>query len=114
MGAPNRGWVWGSTEYKGRLTSTLSNYKTCRKYNASVIIYPHDLWGTDNTNSSSHWPGDNGDWADYDKFVKQLMNDISANNALAGLVWDIWNEPDINIFWQGYTANFLTSTMVHT
>ena len=89
----------GITEYKGRLASTLSNYKTCRKHNASVIIYPHDLWGTDNTNSSSHWPGNNGDWVDYEKFIKQLMNDLVANNALDSLVWDIWNEPDINIFW---------------
>jgi hypothetical protein len=86
-------------DYKGRLASTLSNYRTSRKHNASFILYPHDLWGSDNTNSSSHWPGDNGDWKDYDAFLKQFMNDLVANNALDGLVYDIWNEPDINIFW---------------
>jgi hypothetical protein len=28
------------------------------------------------------------------------MGDLEANNALEGLVWDIWNEPDISIFWR--------------
>jgi hypothetical protein len=28
------------------------------------------------------------------------MADLAKNDALEGLVWDIWNEPDISIFWQ--------------
>ncbi len=28
------------------------------------------------------------------------MADILANDMLPGLVWDIWNEPDISIFWE--------------
>lgn len=100
LGAPNRGWIYGLNEYKGRLSSTLSNYNTCRKYGASFILLPHDIWGTDHANSSTVWPGDNGNWADYEKFLAQLMADLKANNALAGLVWDIWNEPDISIFWE--------------
>lgn len=98
--APARGWIWGLTEYKGRLESTLSNYRTCRKYGAEFILLPHDVWGTDHTNSSTVWPGDGGDWSDYDLFVKTLMKDLKANDALKGLVWDIWNEPDISIFWE--------------
>src|SRR5436305_13193815 len=31
LGAPARGWIWGMTEYRGRLQSTLSNYRTTRK-----------------------------------------------------------------------------------
>ncbi|GLI80121.1 hypothetical protein PoHVEF18_008471 [Penicillium ochrochloron] len=98
--APARGWIWGLTEYKRRLESTLSNYRTCRKYGAEFILLPHDVWGTDHTNSSTVWPGDGGDWSDYDLFVKTLMKDLKKNNALKGLVWDIWNEPDISIFWE--------------
>jgi hypothetical protein len=98
--APARGWIWGLNEYKGRLESTLSNYRTCRKYGAEFILLPHDVWGTDHTNSSTVWPGDGGDWSDYDLFVKTLMKDLKKNNALKGLVWDIWNEPDISIFWE--------------
>ncbi|KAH8897924.1 hypothetical protein GQ53DRAFT_637203 [Thozetella sp. PMI_491] len=101
LDAPNRGWIYGMNEYYGRLASTLSNYWTCRKYNADYVILPHDVWvGTDHTNDSTLWPGDNGDWADYEKFLRQLMSDLKANNALDGLVWDIWNEPDIGVFWE--------------
>jgi hypothetical protein len=100
LDAPARGWVWGLTEYKNRFASTLSNYKTCRKYGASFVLLPHDVWGTDHTNSSTLWPGDNSDWTDYDNFVHQLMADIKANDMLPGLVWDVWNEPDISIFWE--------------
>ncbi|OQD79966.1 hypothetical protein PENANT_c041G00927 [Penicillium antarcticum] len=99
LDAPARGWIWGIDEYRARLESTLSNYQTCRKYGAPFILLPHDVWGTDHTNSSTAWPGDNGDWSDWDKFVKTLMDDLEANNALEGLVWDIWNEPDYSAFW---------------
>jgi len=61
---------------------------------------PHDIWGTDNANSSTVWPGDNGDWTDYDKFIRTLMKDLKAAGALSGLDFNIWNEPDIGIFWQ--------------
>lgn len=98
--APARGWIWGEEEYKGRLESTLSNYQTCREYDADFVLLPHDLWGTDHVNDSTVWPGDDGDWAGYDSFIKRLMADLKQNDALEGLVWDIWNEPDISIFWE--------------
>jgi hypothetical protein len=97
--APSRGWIYGLEEYQGRLESTLSNYNTCRKYGAPVVILPHDLWGTDHANDTTVWPGDNGDFSDYDAFLAQLLGDFEANNALDGLIFDIWNEPDISLFW---------------
>lgn len=105
--APARGWIWGIEEYRGRLASTLSNYNTCRKYDASFILLPHDIWGTDHANSSTVWPGDGGDWSDYDNFVKQLLADLKANNALDGLVWDVWNEPDLTFFWKRAQAQWI-------
>ncbi|KAJ5808242.1 hypothetical protein N7474_009511 [Penicillium riverlandense] len=98
-GAPNRGWIWGLSDYQGRLNSTLTDYRTCREFDAGFILLPHDVWGTDQANSSTVWPGDNGDWSNYDTFVTTLMTDLAANNALDGLVWDIWNEPDGSWFW---------------
>lgn len=95
-----RGWIVGLSDYKGRFESTLTNYKTCRAAGADFHMYIHDLWGTDHSNSNTKWPGDNGDWADYDKFVQQLMSDVAANMDPAHVTWDIWNEPDINIFWK--------------
>lgn len=98
-GAPNQGWIWGLSDYYGRLNSTLTDYQTCREFDARFIMLPHDIWGTDQANASTVWPGDDGDWTDYDIFISQLMSDLQANDALDGLVWDIWNEPDGSWFW---------------
>ncbi|KAH8882101.1 glycoside hydrolase family 39 protein [Thozetella sp. PMI_491] len=106
--APNRGWIWGLNEYKGRFASTKANYQTTRAYGGNFIILPHDIWGTDNSNASTVWPGTNGDWTDYDKFLTQLKNDLVANNMLAGLVWDIWNEPDLTVFWKGTQQQWIS------
>lgn len=81
LGAPSRGWIYGLEEYRGQLSSTLSNYYTCRNVNFDFIILPHDIWGTDHANASTVWPGDNGDWTDYDDFVGQLMSDLVTYNA---------------------------------
>jgi hypothetical protein len=93
--------IWGQSEYEGRLNSTLSNYETCRKYGAEFQILPHDIWGTDKTNASSVWPGDNGDWTDYDLFLDTLLQDLKTRDAVDGTYFEIWNEPDLpDIFWQ--------------
>ena len=107
LGAPCRGWIWGLNEYKCRFQSTLSNYQTIRKYGGSFVLLPHDIWGTDHANSSTVWPGDNGDFTDYDNFLTQLANDIVANDMLPGLVFDIWNEPNIGIFWNRTQAQWV-------
>jgi hypothetical protein len=75
---------------------------------ASFILLPHDIWGTDHANSSTVWPGDNGDWSNYDAFLNRLIADIKSNNMIPGLVFDICNEPDLpNVFWQRTIAQYL-------
>lgn len=98
LNAPCRGWIWGLNEYKCRFASTLSNWKTTRKFGGNFIVLPHDIWGTDHANSSTVWPGDNGDFSNYDAFLNQLLSDMAANDMLANTVFDIWNEPD-GSFW---------------
>ena len=97
FGAGQRGWHWG--EYTARFQSTLSNYRTARKYGGEFQILPHDIWGTDTVNSSTAWPGDNGDWRSYEAFLDRLVSDIKANNMLPGLKFDTWNEPNFALFW---------------
>ncbi|KAH7360654.1 glycoside hydrolase superfamily [Rhexocercosporidium sp. MPI-PUGE-AT-0058] len=108
VGAPGRGWIWGLSEYKVRFASALSNYRTARKYNAPFIFLIHDLWGADGgQNSSAPYPGDNGDWTSYDKYLTQWISDMKANSATDGLSVDIWNEPDLRYFWTRGQSQYL-------
>ncbi|RBQ78512.1 hypothetical protein FVER14953_07702 [Fusarium verticillioides] len=106
---PSLGWARGGYEgYLGRFNSTLSNYRTTRKYNADFILLPHDLWGADGgQGSNSPFPGDNGNWTEMELFWNQLVSDLKAHNMLEGLVIDVWNEPDIDIFWDRPWSQFL-------
>ncbi|KAF5575015.1 hypothetical protein FPCIR_13352 [Fusarium pseudocircinatum] len=106
---PSLGWARGGYEgYHGRFNSTLSNYRTTRKYNAEFILLPHDLWGADGgQGSNSPFPGDNGNWTEMELFWNQLISDLKAHNMLEGLVIDVWNEPDIDIFWDRSWPQFL-------
>lgn len=95
------GWAIGGEEgYRGRFDSTLSNYRTTRKYNADFILLPHDIWGSQGSSSADFpFPGDNGDWSGMEALIRRLISDIRANNMLDGLVFDLWNEPDLEGFW---------------
>ncbi|KAI8312651.1 hypothetical protein K4K59_005761 [Colletotrichum sp. SAR11_240] len=106
MTEPNRGWSWGDAEMEKRWESTLSNYKTVRKYNGKFQLLLHDLWGTDFTDESMEWPGDNGDWANYNRFLDTIISRIVANDMLPGLYIDIWNEPEWG-FWKRPQAQWL-------
>jgi hypothetical protein len=57
-----------------------------------------DLWGADGGQGNAAYPGDNGDFTDYDKFLTQLVSDLKAN-GMTDLKMLIWNEPDLTIFW---------------
>ncbi|TVY48530.1 hypothetical protein LOCC1_G001308 [Lachnellula occidentalis] len=107
VAAPGRGWIWGLAEYQKRFASALSNYKTARTYDANFIFLIHDLWGADGTqNSSAPYPGDDGDWSDWDDYLTRWISDIKANGATAGLSVDIWNEPDLTVFWNAPQAQY--------
>jgi hypothetical protein len=94
------GWIDGMSAYQARFQSTLDNYKTCRAVGAEFSIYVHDLWGTDHSNSSTVWPGDNNNWSNYQSFVNQVMSDVAANMDPSHVTWDIWNEADGGYFWK--------------
>jgi len=38
-------------------------------------------------------------WEEYDKLLGTLLRDLEANDALENMVFDIWNEPDLDTFW---------------
>ncbi|KAI3609887.1 glycoside hydrolase family 39 protein [Moniliophthora roreri] len=93
---PNGGG-WVKDGYTARFQSSLANYRTAKQYGAGFILKMSDLWGADGQ-SISQWPGDNGDWTEFDHFLTQLVSDLKAN-SMTDLKLLIWNEPDLSIFW---------------
>ncbi|KAJ4294079.1 hypothetical protein N0V90_007768 [Kalmusia sp. IMI 367209] len=95
------GWAIGGEEgYQGRFDSTLSNYRSTRKYGGEFILLPHDIWGAQGgADESFPFPGDNGDWSQMEAFIRRIISDVKANDMLDGLIIDIWNEPDLDGFW---------------
>lgn len=78
----------------------LSNYHSARQFNADFIFLIHDLWGADGTqNASAPYPGDGGDWGSWDSYLDHVIADMRANQMTDGMIIDIWNEPDLSLFW---------------
>jgi hypothetical protein len=88
------GWVSG--KYDRRWNATRAQLLRTRSLGGQFILLVHDLWGADGF-PISRFPGDNGDWTDYDNFLTRLINDVRATGA--PVQWDIWNEPNITLFW---------------
>ncbi|RSM85718.1 beta-xylosidase [Kibdelosporangium aridum] len=88
------GWVSG--RYDRRWNSTRAQLLRTRALGGEFILLPHDLWGADGY-PISRFPGDNGNWTDYDNFLTRLIDDVRATGA--PVQWDIWNEPNLGLFW---------------
>ncbi|GAA1510385.1 RICIN domain-containing protein [Sphaerisporangium rubeum] len=88
------GWVSG--KYDRRWNATRAQLLRTRSLGGEFILLVHDLWGADGY-PISRFPGDNGNWTDYDNFLTRLINDVRATGA--PVQWDLWNEPNITLFW---------------
>ncbi|KAF5584813.1 glycoside hydrolase family 39 [Fusarium pseudocircinatum] len=103
---PYKGWA--RNEYEGRWKSSLSNYRTTRRNGGKFILLIHDLWGADSTQGKGFpYPGDGGNWKNWNAFLDQVFSDILKNKMTAGLEIDIWNEPDLNLFWDAPQTQYL-------
>ncbi|WP_433317432.1 RICIN domain-containing protein [Micromonospora sp. CA-269861] len=99
---PGSGWVGGT--YDRRWNSTVAQARRTTALGGKFIILPHDLWGADGA-GISRFPGDNGNWTDYDNFLTRLINDVRTSGL--SVQWDIWNEPNITIFWNRPISQYL-------
>ena len=88
------GWVSGT--YERRWNSTRAQLLRTHELGGKFVLLPHDLWGADGS-SIPRFPGDNGDWSDYDRFLTRLIADVKATGV--PVEWDIWNEPNLGLFW---------------
>lgn len=96
------GWVSG--KFARRWNSTLAQARRTAALGGTFIILPHDLWGADGT-SGLRFPGDNGDWTDFDNFLATLLSDVKTSGLT--VEWDIWNEPDLGGFWGRSQSQYL-------
>ncbi|GAB2881233.1 RICIN domain-containing protein [Streptomyces mayteni] len=88
------GWVSG--RYDRRWNATRAQLLRTRDLGGEFVLLVHDLWGADGY-PISRFPGDNGDWTDYDNFLTRLINDVRATGV--PVQWDLWNEPNLSLFW---------------
>jgi hypothetical protein len=103
---PNGGAVNG--DYATRWNSTLAYFRRAQAIGARLIILPSDIWGADAVCTVPRWPGDNGNWTEYTNFLNQLINDVIANGMTgSNVMWDIWNEPELSIFWGRSQSQYL-------
>ncbi|KJK43015.1 beta-xylosidase [Lentzea aerocolonigenes] len=96
------GWVSG--KYDRRWNSTRAQLLRTRSLGGEFVLLAHDLWGADGY-PISRFPGDNGNWTDYDNFLTRLIDDVRATGA--PVQWDLWNEPNITTFWNRPQSQYL-------
>ncbi len=95
------GWVSG--RYDRRWNATRAQLLRTRSLGGEFVLLVHDLWGADGY-PISRFPGDNGNWTDYDNFLTRLIGDVRATGA--PVQWDLWNEPNITLFWNRPQAQY--------
>lgn len=102
------GWVsGGQPAYEMRFNSTLSTYRTARRYNGTFTLIASDLWGADGGQDDTLYPGDDGNWTEMELFFDQLISDMRKNDLIEGVVIDLWNEPDYTLFWNRTWPQYL-------
>jgi len=93
--------------YTARWNAVKAYYAKAKAVGATVLLLVHDLWGADGSCTVSY-PGDNGDWSSYTTFLAQVITDAQANGMTGPDVrWELWNEPDLSIFWKGTQTQWL-------
>jgi hypothetical protein len=100
------GYVTGN--YDKRWATVKAYYSKAKEIGATVIILVSDLWGEDPACATPRFPGDGGDWTDYNKFMTQLISDAQALGMTGPDVrWDLQNEPDVGLFWGAPQSQWL-------
>ncbi|EEP72961.1 hypothetical protein MCAG_03288 [Micromonospora sp. ATCC 39149] len=98
---PGGGWVGGG--YDRRWNATRAQMLRTKALGGKFVLLAHDLWGADGA-PISRFPGDNGNWTDYNNFLTRVINDVKATGV--PVEWDIWNEPNLTLFWNRPQAQY--------
>jgi hypothetical protein len=103
-GHMTRGWIEDGYRY-GSATQTIVNSLvdqaerfTAPPYEAQYQVILSDVYGAyGGQPSNTRYPCDNGDCSNWATFVRTIATTLK--NTGMPMSYDIWNEPDIDIFW---------------
>jgi hypothetical protein len=105
QGCPNGGYVNGA--YAARWNVVRAYWLKAHAIGARYQVILAGVWGADAACNVPRWPGDGGNWTEYNNMVNQLLNDVVANGMTGSdLIWDVWNEPDGPYFWGRTQAQY--------
>lgn len=101
---PGGGWsVGGMDGYRVRWRNVVDRFRRAALLGAEYCIVTSDLWGANGVDikPTDPYPGDNGDWSNYERFVTQVIADVHAAGMRPDQVQlEIWNEPDYGaVYW---------------
>ncbi|KAG0148100.1 hypothetical protein CROQUDRAFT_41789 [Cronartium quercuum f. sp. fusiforme G11] len=104
-----KGWIGGPVEYAKRFATVQANYAVTKAHGGTFILILAALWGADGTQpSNTSYPGDEGKWDEWHRFVSRVLHDLKTNGMTENLILDLWNEPDYGtVFWNRTQAQYL-------
>jgi xylan 1,4-beta-xylosidase len=113
---------WPEDKYIENLKPSLirygnfSVYKRAKKWNARFMLllygeYP-GIYINGRLDKNGNWPGDNDNWEEWDEYVTKIVKQ-ARRQGYDDVIWEVWNEPDIDIFWKRSYKQFL-QTYEHT
>ena len=104
-GHATRGWIGDGYRYgsgtQTDVNSVISQAKrlTRAPYNAEYQVIVSDLYGVDGGQpSNTTYPCDNGDCSNWVGFIDATVGALQASGLT--FAYDIYNEPDISVFWK--------------
>ncbi|HEY3611157.1 MAG TPA: RICIN domain-containing protein [Pseudonocardiaceae bacterium] len=100
-GHVSRGWIGDGNQFGSGTRADLNSViAQARRLGPSVQyqVILSDLYGADGGQpSNTMWPCDNGSCANWVSFIDSVVGALQASGL--PFAYDIWNEPDISVFW---------------
>jgi Cellulose binding domain len=103
-GHASRGWIADAYRFgantQANVNSAIAQARRLSQapYHAQYQAILSDIYGADGGQpSNTVWPCDNGDCANWVSFIDSVVGALQSSGL--PFAYDIWNEPDISLFW---------------
>jgi hypothetical protein len=104
-GHVSRGWIGdgyrSGSQTKAQVDTVIAQAKRLTRppYNAQYQVILSDIYGADGGQpGTTRYPCDNGDCSNWITFIDTVVGELEKSGLKFS--YDIWNEPDIDIFWK--------------